>query len=137
VFCHSRLAREAEAARDYPQFETHVRAVAALAPSHPGVVYQVARAFAVRGVTDSAVAWLARLGSMGGTRDPNADSVFRPPRDAPREHRRHTRTKRRRGIPTAPVAARVRRRAQSTPRESPPDARRHARLRARRSGLRT
>ena len=83
VFCHSRLAREAEAARDYPQFETHVLAVAALAPSHPGVVYQMARAFAVRGATDSAVAWLARLGSMGDTRDPNADSVFRPLRSRP------------------------------------------------------
>src|SRR5688572_11524968 len=58
VFCHSRLAREAEAARDHAQFETHVRAVVALAPSHPGVVYQMARAFSLRGAPDSAVAWL-------------------------------------------------------------------------------
>ena len=56
VFCHSRLAREAEATRDYAQFETHVRDVAALAPSHPGVVYQMARAFTLRGAPDSAVA---------------------------------------------------------------------------------
>jgi hypothetical protein len=83
VFCHSRLAREAEATRDYAQFETHVRDVAALAPSHPGVVYQMARAFTLRGAPDSAVAWLGRLGRMGDTRDPNADSVFGPLRSRP------------------------------------------------------
>jgi hypothetical protein len=76
VFCHSRLADRADAAHDYAQYLAHVRAVAALAPSHPGVAYQMARAFVRTGAPDSAVVWLARLGRMGDTRDPNTDSVF-------------------------------------------------------------
>ena len=78
VFCHSRLADRAERARDYAQYQAHVRAVAALAPSHPGVAYQMARSFARVGAPDSAIAWLGRLARMGDARDPNADSVFTP-----------------------------------------------------------
>src|SRR5690349_19867287 len=77
VFCHSRAAQRSEAVGNVRDFESHVRAVAALAPSHPGVVYQVARVFALKGQPDSAIAWLRRLGTMGDTRDPNADSVFK------------------------------------------------------------
>jgi hypothetical protein len=43
----------------------------------------MARTFARAGAADSAVAWLARLGRMGDTRDPNADSVFAPLRPRP------------------------------------------------------
>jgi hypothetical protein len=82
VFCHARLAHEAEAKRDYAEQETHVRAVAALAPSHPGVVYEVARGLARRGRTDAAVAALQRLGAMGDTRDPHGDVLFIPLRTA-------------------------------------------------------
>ena len=83
VFCHSRLAARAEAAGDYATYQAHVRAVAALAPSHPGVVFQLARTFARAGNPDSAIAALVRLGRMGDARDPNADSVFAPLRRRP------------------------------------------------------
>jgi hypothetical protein len=76
VFCHSRAAQRAEAAGNLREFEAHVRAVAAIAPSHPGIVYQMARVFAKKGQPDSAIAWLRRLGTMGDTRDPNGDSAF-------------------------------------------------------------
>ena len=78
VFCHSRQAMRAEAAGNYAEHETHIRAIAALAPNHPGVAYEVARALARRGNADSAIAALTRMGAMGDTRDPNWDSVFIP-----------------------------------------------------------
>jgi len=80
VFCHARLAARAESAGNSAEYASHIRAASGLAPSHPGVVYAMARAFALTGASDSAVAWLDRLGRMGDTRDPNADSVFRPVR---------------------------------------------------------
>jgi sugar lactone lactonase YvrE len=83
VFCHSRLAARAEAAGNVAEYGSHIRAVVAIAPSHPGVVYAMARAFALAGASDSAVAWLDRLGHMGDTRDPAADSVFRGIRARP------------------------------------------------------
>jgi sugar lactone lactonase YvrE len=83
VFCHARLAGRAEAAGNSAEYASHIRAAFGLAPSHPGVVYAMARAFALTGASDSAVAWLGRLGHMGDTRDPNADSVFRPIRAQP------------------------------------------------------
>ena len=76
VFCHSRAAQRAEAAGNLREFEARVRAVAALAPTHPGIVYQLARVFAKKGQPDSAITWLRRLGTMGDTRDPNADTAF-------------------------------------------------------------
>jgi len=86
VFCHSLHARRAEAAGNYAEHEAHVRAIAGLAPSHPGVAYELARAFARRGNADSAIAALTRMGAMGDTRDPNGDSVF----NALRSHRAYT-----------------------------------------------
>jgi len=83
IFCHSRLAAQAESAGNVAEYGSHVRAVAAIAPSHPGVVYAMARAFALSGAADSAIAWLDRLGRMGDTRDPDADSVFRTTRTRP------------------------------------------------------
>jgi hypothetical protein len=76
VFCLSQLADRAYAAGDIASYTARVRQVAELAPSHPGVVYALARAFARAGAPDSAIASLARLGRMGDTRDPNADSAF-------------------------------------------------------------
>ena len=76
VFCHSLAAQRAEKSGNLRELESRVRAVNALAPSHPGVVYQMARVFAKKGQPDSAIAWLGRLGTMGDTRDPNADTVF-------------------------------------------------------------
>ncbi|HUQ82720.1 MAG TPA: hypothetical protein VM076_16335 [Gemmatimonadaceae bacterium] len=78
VFCHSRLADQAAAAGNYAQYLAHARNVAAIAPSHPGVAFALTRAFARTGQPDSAIAWLTRLGTMGDTRDPNADSLLRP-----------------------------------------------------------
>jgi hypothetical protein len=83
VFCHSRLAARAESAGNVAEYASHIRSVVGLAPSHPGVVYAMARAFALTGASDSAIAGLDRLGRMGDTRDPNADSVFRPIRARP------------------------------------------------------
>ena len=77
IFCRSRLAARAEAAGNWTEYQLEVRAVAELAPSHPAAVYAMARAFARAGSPDSAIAWLARLGRMGDTHDPNADSAFR------------------------------------------------------------
>ena len=83
VFCHARLAARAEAAGNIAEHQAHVRAVAAIAPSHPGIVHAMARAFALAGSPDSAIAWLDRLGRMGDNRDPNADSAFRSLRTRP------------------------------------------------------
>ena len=83
VFCHARLAARAESAGNVAEYASHIRAASGIAPSHPGVVYAMARAFALTGAPDSAVAWLDRLGRMGDTRDPNADSVFRSSRARP------------------------------------------------------
>jgi hypothetical protein len=76
VFCHARLADRAARAGDYVQSLAHTRAIGAVAPSHPGVAFAMARAFASARTPDSAVAWLARLGRLGDTRDPDADSTF-------------------------------------------------------------
>jgi hypothetical protein len=83
VFCHSRLADQAAAAGNYAQYLAHAKNVAAIAPSHPGVAFALARAFARTGAPDSAITWLTRLGTMGDTRDPNADSLLRPLRTRP------------------------------------------------------
>lgn len=77
VFCHARLAARAESAGKMAEYASHIRVAFEIAPSHPGVVYAMARAFALTGAPDSAITWLDRLGRMGDTRDPNADSVFR------------------------------------------------------------
>ena len=83
VFCHARLAARAESAGKMAEYASHIRAAFDIAPSHPGVVYAMARAFALTGKPDSSITWLDRLGRMGDTRDPNADSVFRPIRARP------------------------------------------------------
>ena len=77
IFCHSRLAFSAEAAGNFAEYLSHVKAVVALAPSHPAVVHAMARAYARTAQPDSAIVWLGRLGRMGDARDPNADSAFR------------------------------------------------------------
>ena len=83
VFCHARLAARAESTGNVAEYASHIRAAFGLAPSHPGVVYAMARAFALTGAPDSALTWLDRLGRMGDTRDPNADSAFRRIRARP------------------------------------------------------
>ena len=76
LFCHSRLAERAARAGNHAEEETHARAVAALIPSHPSVVYRLARLYMRRGVMDSAVATLERVAVLGDTRDLDADSAF-------------------------------------------------------------
>jgi len=83
VFCHARLATRAEAAGDRAEYQRQVRIIGAVAPSHPGVVYAVARAFMYASKPDSALATLDLMARMGDTRDPNGDSLFAPVRRRP------------------------------------------------------
>ena len=84
VFCHARLATRAEAAGDRAEYQRQVRIIGSVAPSHPGVMYAVARAFIYAGKPDSALATLDVVARMGDTRDPNEDSVFAAVRRQPR-----------------------------------------------------
>src|SRR5687767_5732917 len=76
VFCHAQLARRAEAAGNVAEYQRHVRIIGSLAPSHPGVVYAIARAFMFGREPDSALAALGVMARIGDTRDPNDDSLF-------------------------------------------------------------
>ena len=78
VICHARLATRAEAAGNLADYQRHVRLVANAAPSHPGVVFALARAFMHGKQADSAIVALDRMGRMGDARDPNDDSLFHP-----------------------------------------------------------
>ena len=76
VFCHSRAAQRAEAAGNLREYESHARTLLTLAPGQSPFIHQMARVFAKKGQPDSAIAMLRRLGAIGDTRDPNADTVF-------------------------------------------------------------
>jgi hypothetical protein len=84
IFCHARLATRAEAAGNLGEYQRHVRLIANAAPSHPGVVFALARAFMHGGSPDSALTALDRMAHMGDARDPNADSLFNTVRRSPR-----------------------------------------------------
>ena len=83
VFCHAGLAMKAESAGNMAEYQRQVRIIASLAPSHPGVVFAVARSHMLDKRPDSAAAAIDRMARMGDARDPNDDSLFAPLRRRP------------------------------------------------------
>jgi hypothetical protein len=81
VLCLSHHARNALAARQYHDYVTYVRQIAARAPKHPGTIYAMARGLALIGQADSALVWLHRLARIGASRDLTSDSAFAALRD--------------------------------------------------------
>jgi hypothetical protein len=73
---HDEASDSAFAARDYPAYLHHLRALEVPLSGHPGVVLGIARAYALLGNPDSAVAWLTRFAAMGLARDITRDSAF-------------------------------------------------------------
>ena len=73
---HYREAVKAYQAKDYPAFLDHARQAEALRPSHGGVTYALASAYALTGDTAAALSSLRRYASMGYTADLEADSDF-------------------------------------------------------------
>ena len=69
-------ARRALAAGRYSDYLTYARTLAGRAPDHPGVVYAVARGFALVGQPAAALRWLGRLADLGAGPDVDSDSAF-------------------------------------------------------------
>ena len=80
--CLVERAQKALAAGRYADYLGAARQFAARAPDHPGVIYAVARGFALLGKPDSALAWLEQLVRIGATRAPDSDSAFAPLRNS-------------------------------------------------------
>ena len=80
---HDQASDSALAARDYPAYLHHLRALEAPLSGHPGVVYGIARAHALLGSGDSALVWLGRYASMDLVRDIARDSAFTALRGTP------------------------------------------------------
>jgi sugar lactone lactonase YvrE len=71
---HYREAVRAYQARDYATFLDHARQAQELRPTHGGVTYALASAYALTGDTAAALASLRRYAAMGYTADVAADS---------------------------------------------------------------
>jgi sugar lactone lactonase YvrE len=71
-----RQAVQAYEAGDYPAFLEHARVAQQLRPSHGGVSYALASAYALNGDTASALASLKRFAALGYFADPATDSAF-------------------------------------------------------------
>ena len=65
AWCLSQRAREALAAGRYRDYLNYARQIAARASDHPGVIYAVARGYALVGKPVAALRWLRRLGDVG------------------------------------------------------------------------
>src|SRR6266513_4130320 len=76
AWCLSQHAREALAAGRYRDYLNYARQIAARASDHPGVIYAVARGYALVGQPAAALRWLGRLADLGATRDLDSDSAF-------------------------------------------------------------
>ena len=76
ALCLSDHARSALAAGRYGDYLNYVSTLAARAPDHPGVIYAVARGYALVGQPAAALRWLGRLGDVGAGRDVDSDSAF-------------------------------------------------------------
>jgi len=76
AWCLSQHAREALAAGRYRDYLNYARQIAARASGHPGVIYAVARGYALVGQPAAALRWLGRLADLGATRDLDSDSAF-------------------------------------------------------------
>lgn len=73
---HQREAARAYEARDYSGFLEHARQAQRLRPTHGGVTYALASAYALTGDTAAALASLRRFASLGYSAQPAADSDF-------------------------------------------------------------
>ena len=80
---HYREAVRAYQAGDFAAFLEHARQAQALRPTHGGVTYALASAYALTGDTVGALASLRRYAAMGYTADLAADSDFAALRSAP------------------------------------------------------
>ena len=69
-------ARSALAAGRYSDYLNYAQTLAGRAPDHPGVIYAVARGFALVGQPAAALRWLGRLADIGAGPDVDSDSVF-------------------------------------------------------------
>ena len=69
-------ARAALAAGRYSDYLNYAQTLAGRAPDHPGVIYAVARGFALVGQPAAALRWLGRLADIGAGPDVDSDSVF-------------------------------------------------------------
>jgi len=76
AWCLSRRARDALTAGRYADYLNYARKIAQRAPDHPGVVYAVARGYALVGRPAAALGWLNRLADLGATQDVDMDSAF-------------------------------------------------------------
>jgi len=76
AWCLSQHARAALAGRHYADYLKYARKIAQRAPDHPGVVYAVARGYALVGQPAAALGWLSRLADLGATQDVDMDSAF-------------------------------------------------------------
>lgn len=83
VIYYAQAAQAAARAGDYAESLRLALQVRALAPSHPGAHYLLARAYALTGRPDSAVALLERVARMGDAHAIDTDSAFRALRDSP------------------------------------------------------
>src|SRR5256884_9764699 len=81
--CLVERAQKALATGRYADYLGAARQFAARAPDHPGVIYAVARGFALLGKSDSASAWPEQLVRIGATRAPDSDYSFAPLRNSP------------------------------------------------------
>lgn len=73
---HYREAVRAYQAHDYPAFLEHARLAQTLRPTHGGVTYALASAYALTGDTAGALGSLRRYAALGYTADLAADSDF-------------------------------------------------------------
>jgi sugar lactone lactonase YvrE len=80
---HYREAVRAYQAGDFAAFLEHARQAQALRPTHGGVTYALASAYALTGDTVGALTSLRRYAAMGYTADLAADSDFAALRSAP------------------------------------------------------
>ena len=71
-----RAAVQAYEAGNYPAFLEHARAAQRLRPTHGGVSYALATAYALNGDTANALTSLRRFAALGYSADPAADSAF-------------------------------------------------------------
>src|SRR5437773_12474289 len=76
AWCLSQRAHEALAAGRYRDYLNYARQIAARASDHPGVIYAVARGYALVGQPAAALRWLGRLADLGAAPDVVSDSAF-------------------------------------------------------------
>jgi hypothetical protein len=76
LVCHFTLATQAVEQGRYEDYLRHAQSMAALAPTFPGIVYAVARGFALTGRLEESEQALTQLAASGDARDVTTDTVF-------------------------------------------------------------